>query len=330
MITVEHLTKCYGDFMAVNDLSFEIDEGHVYGFLGPNGAGKSTTMNIMTGCLSATEGHVKINGYDIFEEPEQAKKLIGYLPELPPLYMNETPAEYLKFVGEAKGLKGKELRQQIDEVIEQVKIEHVKNRLISTLSKGYRQRVGIAQALLGNPKVIILDEPTVGLDPIQIIEIRDLIKQLGENHTVILSSHILSEVQAICEKVLIIAKGKLVAFDAPQNLEKLLLSSNSITFTVEASKEDIEEVLCGMDQIAQWNLEPYEDEVITVSITTDSGDSKDICRGLFFAFAEKEKAILEMSYKRANLEDVFIELTESESNGAAEESELEEKEVDEE
>lgn len=330
MITVEHLTKCYGDFMAVNDLSFEIDEGHVYGFLGPNGAGKSTTMNIMTGCLSATEGHVKINGYDIFEEPEQAKKLIGYLPELPPLYMNETPAEYLKFVGEAKGLKGKELRQQIDEVIEQVKIEHVKNRLISTLSKGYRQRVGIAQALLGNPKVIILDEPTVGLDPIQIIEIRDLIKQLGENHTVILSSHILSEVQAICEKVLIIAKGKLVAFDAPQNLEKLLLSSNSITFTVEASKEDIEEVLCGMDQIAQWNLEPYEDEMVTVSITTDSGDSKDICRGLFFAFAEKEKAILEMSYKRANLEDVFIELTESESNGAAEESELEEKEVDEE
>lgn len=330
MITVEHLTKCYGDFMAVNDLSFEIDEGHVYGFLGPNGAGKSTTMNIMTGCLSATEGHVKINGYDIFEEPEQAKKLIGYLPELPPLYMNETPAEYLKFVGEAKGLKGKELRQQIDEVIEQVKIEHVKNRLISTLSKGYRQRVGIAQALLGNPKVIILDEPTVGLDPIQIIEIRDLIKQLGENHTVILSSHILSEVQAICEKVLIIAKGKLVAFDAPQNLEKLLLSSNSITFTVEASKEDIEEVLCGMDQIAQWNLEPCEDEMVTVSITTDSGDSKDICRRLFFAFAEKKKAILEMSYKRANLEDVFIELTEGEPNGVAAEDELKEKEVDEE
>ena len=311
-------------------MSFEIDEGHVYGFLGPNGAGKSTTMNIMTGCLSATEGHVKINGYDIFEEPEHAKKLIGYLPELPPLYMNETPAEYLKFVGEAKGLKGKELRQQIDEVIEQVKIEHVKNRLISTLSKGYRQRVGIAQALLGNPKIIILDEPTVGLDPIQIIEIRDLIKQLGANHTVILSSHILSEVQAICEKVLIIAKGKLVAFDAPQNLEKLLLSSNSITFTVEASKEDIEEVLCGMDQIAQWNLEPCEDEMVTVSITTDSGDSKDICRRLFFAFAEKKKAILEMSYKRANLEDVFIDLTEGESNGAAEEGELKEKEVDEE
>ena len=221
MITVEHLTKYYGDFMAVDDLSFEIDEGHVYGFLGPNGAGKSTTMNIMTGCLSATEGVVKINGYDIFEEPENAKRLIGYLPEQPPLYMNETPEEYLKFVGEAKGLKGKELKRQVEEVIEQTKIGNVKKRLISNLSKGYKQRVGIAQALLGSPKVIILDEPTVGLDPIQIIEIRDLIKQLGEKHTVILSSHILSEVQAICEKVLIIAKGKLVAFDEPENLEKL-------------------------------------------------------------------------------------------------------------
>lgn len=229
MISVEHLTKYYGDFMAVEDLSFEIDEGHVYGFLGPNGAGKSTTMNIMTGCLSATEGHVRIDGYDIFEEPEKAKKLIGYLPEQPPLYMNETPLEYLKFVGEAKGLKGQELYEQIAEVVELTKIEHVKNRLISKLSKGYKQRVGIAQALLGNPRVIILDEPTVGLDPLQIIEIRDLIKSLGETHTVILSSHILSEVQAICEKILIISKGKLVAFDEPENLAKL------------TSKESLEE-----------------------------------------------------------------------------------------
>ena len=190
MITVEHLTKCYGDFMAVSDLSFEIEEGHVYGFLGPNGAGKSTTMNIMTGCLSATDGTVRIDGYDIFEEPQMAKKLIGYLPEQPPLYMNETPVEYLKFVGAAKGLKG----------MDQTKIGSVRNKLISALSKGYKQRVGIAQALLGNPKVIILDEPTVGLDPIQIIEIRDLIRQLGESHTVILSSHILSEVQAIVKR----------------------------------------------------------------------------------------------------------------------------------
>ena len=222
MIKVEHLTKCYGDFMAVEDLSFEIDEGHVYGFLGPNGAGKSTTMNIMTGCLSATEGKVTIGGCDIFEQPQQAKRMVGYLPEQPPLYMNETPVEYLRFVGSAKGLKGKELKEQVEMVIQKTKIEDVKNRLISALSKGYKQRVGIAQALIGNPNVIILDEPTVGLDPIQIIEIRDLIRQLGQDHTVILSSHILSEVQAICEKVLIISKGKLAAFDAPENLEKLL------------------------------------------------------------------------------------------------------------
>ena len=187
MISVEHLTKYYGDFMAVNDISFEIDEGHVYGFLGPNGAGKSTTMNIVTGCLSATSGHVKIDGYDIFEEPKKAKRLMGYLPEQPPLYMTETPVEYLRFVGEAKGLRGNMLRQQIEEVTRQTKITHVKNRRISTLSKGYKQRVGIAQALLGNPKVIILDEPTVGLDPIQIIEIRSLIKELGQTHTVIFS-----------------------------------------------------------------------------------------------------------------------------------------------
>ena len=239
MITVEHLAKRYGDFAAVNDLSFEIEDGHVYGFLGPNGAGKSTTMNIMTGCLSATEGHVRIDGYDIFEEPERAKKLMGYLPEQPPLYMNETPMEYLQFVGEAKGVKGRELDRQIESVISQTRLENVKNRLISNLSKGYRQRVGIAQALLGNPGVIILDEPTVGLDPIQIIEIRDLIKQLGQEHTVILSSHILSEVQTICEKVLIIDKGKLVAFDEPENLEKLLMASNAVSFIAEAEIDEI-------------------------------------------------------------------------------------------
>ena len=233
MITVEHLTKCYGDFLAVDDLSFEIDEGHVYGFLGPNGAGKSTTMNIMTGCLSATAGHVRIDGHDIFDEADKAKKLIGYLPEQPPLYMSETPEEYLRFVGRAKGLKKGELERQVEEVIRQTKLEDVRRRLISKLSKGYKQRVGIAQALLGNPKVIILDEPTVGLDPIQIIEIRDLIRQLGQTHTVILSSHILSEVQAICDQIMIIARGKLVAFDEPQNLEKLLTGSNEIFFTTE-------------------------------------------------------------------------------------------------
>lgn len=310
MIAVEHLTKCYGDFMAVSDLSFEIDEGHVYGFLGPNGAGKSTTMNIMTGCLSATEGHVRINGYDIFEEPERAKKTIGYLPEQPPLYMNETPAEYLKFVGEAKGLKGLELKKQIEDVAGQTKIDHVMDRLISNLSKGYRQRVGIAQALLGSPRVIILDEPTVGLDPIQIIEIRDLIRQLGEDHTVILSSHILSEVQAICEKVLIISQGKLVAFDKPENLEKLLLASNGITFTAEASKEEIDEILPEISRITEWDVKTQEDGLTAVSVRTGSENVKEISRELFFAFADKKKAILEMSSKKANLEDVFIELTE--------------------
>ena len=313
MIAVEHLTKCYGDFMAVSDLSFEIDEGHVYGFLGPNGAGKSTTMNIMTGCLSATEGHVRINGYDIFEEPERAKKTIGYLPEQPPLYMNETPAEYLKFVGEAKGLKGLELKKQIEDVAGQTKIDHVMDRLISNLSKGYRQRVGIAQALLGSPQVIILDEPTVGLDPIQIIEIRDLIRQLGEDHTVILSSHILSEVQAICEKVLIISQGKLVAFDKPENLEKLLLASNGITFTAEASKEEIDEILPEISRITEWDVKTQEDGLTAVSVRTGSENVKEISRELFFAFADKKKAILEMSSKKANLEDVFIELTEGDN-----------------
>lgn len=313
MIAVEHLTKCYGDFIAVSDLSFEIDEGHVYGFLGPNGAGKSTTMNIMTGCLSATEGHVRINGYDIFEEPEQAKKTIGYLPEQPPLYMNETPAEYLKFVGEAKGLKGLELKKQIEDVAWQTKIDHVMDRLISNLSKGYRQRVGIAQALLGSPQVIILDEPTVGLDPIQIIEIRDLIRQLGEDHTVILSSHILSEVQAICEKVLIISQGKLVAFDKPENLEKLLLASNGITFTAEASKEEIDEILPEISRITEWDVKTQEDGLTAVSVRTGAENVKEISRELFFAFADKKKAILEMSSKKANLEDVFIELTEGDN-----------------
>lgn len=223
MIRVEHLTKSYGNFLAVDDLSFDIDDGHVYGFLGPNGAGKSTTMNIMTGCLSPTAGKVTIDGHDILDEPETAKRRIGYLPEQPPLYVNETPEEYLEFVGEAKGLRGAELKAQMEDVIVRTGIGNVRNRLISALSKGYRQRVGIAQALLGNPGTIILDEPTVGLDPIQIIEIRDLIKNLGQTHSVIFSSHILSEVQAICETVLIINRGKLVA-------------------NMDAKKKDLEEV----------------------------------------------------------------------------------------
>ena len=310
MIKVEHLTKCYGEFMAVDDLSFEIDEGHVYGFLGPNGAGKSTTMNIMTGCLSATEGKVSICGHDIFEAPEKAKKMIGYLPEQPPLYMNETPLEYLQFVGEAKGLRGAELRRQIGEVIEQTGLEQVKNKLISALSKGYKQRVGIAQALLGNPKVIILDEPTVGLDPIQIVEIRDLIRSLGETHTVIFSSHILSEVQAICEQVLIIAKGKLVAFDTPENLEKMLSESNGIHFLVQASLEDAEAVMQVADFVENWECTDLEDGSIEVQVKAERESMRETCCSLFFAFAEKGLPIFEMVSGKATLEDVFMELTE--------------------
>lgn len=311
MIKVEHLTKYYGDFLAVSDLSFEIEEGHVYGFLGPNGAGKTTTMNIMTGCLSATSGRVEVGGHDIFEEAGQAKRLIGYLPEQPPLYMNETTAEYLRFVGEAKGLRGDELRAQIDRVIGQVRIEAVRDRRISALSKGYKQRVGIAQALLGNPKVIILDEPTVGLDPIQIIEIRDLIRELGREHTVILSSHILSEVQAICEKILIIAHGKLVAFDTPDKLERSLLSANEITFTTDAKSDVVRGLLTKVDHLTDVELEEREDGLLSARFKTDSKDIYAVSRQLFFAFAEEDQPLLELNLKKASLEDIFIELTES-------------------
>lgn len=216
MIEVKNLTKRYGSHTAVSNLSFHIETGQIYGFLGPNGAGKSTTMNIMTGCLAATEGEVTVGGYDIFEDAAQAKRRIGYLPERPPLYLDRTPLEYLAFVGQAKGLTGSALEEQMRRVMAVTQIESVSQRLIKNLSKGYQQRVGIAQALLGSPKAIILDEPTVGLDPIQIIEIRELIKELGKQHTVIFSSHILSEVQTICDQVLIIANGKLAAFDRPE------------------------------------------------------------------------------------------------------------------
>ena len=307
MIEVKHLSKFYGDFQAVRDLSFEIPEGHVYGFLGPNGAGKSTTMNIMTGCLSPTEGQVLIDGFDIFEEPAEAKKRIGYLPEQPPLYLQETPEEYLRFVGEAKGVKGKELARQIDEVIEKTRLEDVRYRKISALSKGYRQRVGIAQALLGNPGVIILDEPTVGLDPLQIIEIRDLIRDLGRDHTVILSSHILSEVQNICEKILIIARGQLVAFDSPDHLEASL--HPEISLVTEATAQEAEEILAGLDLTAtKMEGENY----LTLTVPVEEGKLYDVSRRLFFGFAKKNRAILELNLRKATLEDIFIQLTEEE------------------
>ena len=356
MITVEHLTKCYGtgSTPAVNDLSFEITGCGVYGFLGPNGAGKSTTMNILTGCLSLSSGKVCVGGYDIYEQPQKAKKLIGYLPEQPPLYLSETPEEYLRFVGEARGLRGKELREQIEAVAAQTGLTQVMGRLISSLSKGYKQRVGIAQALLGNPGLIILDEPTVGLDPIQIIEIRELIRHLGEDHTVIFSSHILSEVQAICEKVLIIAKGRLVAFDTPDNLEHTLAGSGGIRMQVQAAAGDADAVLTAMqadgaeeadaeaitpeampeaDAVEvgletapdirpaepefSWTCQAQEDGSTLVEISTQLPDVRALCIRLFFAFAEAGLPIFEMTFSRASLEDVFLELTEEAGKATA-------------
>ena len=309
MISVKHLIKCYGEFTAVDDLSFEIDEGHVYGFLGPNGAGKSTTMNIITGCLSATSGQVTIDGHDIFEEPKEAKRAIGYLPEIPPLYTNETPEEYLKFVAEAKGLKGKEMDRQIEGVISQTRIQNVRKRLISKLSKGYRQRVGIAQALLGNPKVIILDEPTVGLDPIQIIEIRDLIKSLKKKHTVILSSHILSEVSAVCDYVLIISHGKLVASDTPENLGKLAEGSNTLNLLVKGDKDHIRIALGQISDIKDIKIEDAKEEHAW-NVMLSTKEDMDIREEVFFKMADAHCPILEMQSKKVSLEEIFLELTE--------------------
>ncbi len=314
MISVEHLTKYYGNFLAVDDISFHIKEGHVYGFLDPNGAGKSTTMNIMTGCLSATSGHVRIDGHDIFEEPDEAKRQIGYLPEHPPLYLNDAPMEYLRFVGEAKGLRGEELDRQVGEVIRKTGIAGVRNRRIANLSKGYRQRVGIAQALLGNPKVIILDEPTVGLDPLQIIEIRDLIKELGRSHTVIFSSHILSEVQAICDQILIISKGKLVAYDTAANLEKQLLAPSEIRLTTDADPDELRHILTKVPAISRLRLEKGSGKWTVARISTDRSDIYELSGAIYKAFSTSDKMILEMALKKGTLEDVFIELTESSTN----------------
>lgn len=313
MIKVEHLTKKYGEVLALDDLSFEIEEGQVYGFLGPNGAGKSTTMNIMTGCLSATAGSVTIGGHDVFEEPDAAKRLIGYLPEQPPLYMNETPLEYLRFVGEAKGLRGSELAAQIDEVAEQAGTSDVMRRRIGDLSKGYRQRVGIAQALLGEPRVIILDEPTVGLDPIQIIEIRDLIRSLGQSHTVILSSHILSEVQAICDKILIIAHGRLVAFDTPAKLEERLAATGELSLTTDVSLDAARQALAGVKMLAEVLPEMGTDGFTHLRLRAAQEDLYATAREVFFAFAERRLAILEMRLNKASLEDVFLELTDTDT-----------------
>lgn len=308
MIEVNNLTKFYGDHKAVDNISFSVKDGTVCGFCGPNGAGKSTTMNIMTGCLSATEGTVTIGGYDIFEQPMEAKKLIGYLPEQPPLYLEETPREYLRFIAEAKKVPRDKLGDEIERVMEETQISDVADRLIKNLSKGYKQRVGIAQTLLGNPKVIILDEPTVGLDPIQVVEIRDLIKNLGKKHTVILSSHILSEVQQMCDEIIIIAKGKLIAYDTTENLEKLLQPKVTLEIQTDATQVESEEVLSTIEGIEKAEYSE-EDGLLKVLIITVPEKELEIRKLLSRKFAAIDRAVLKNDKVKANLEEIFIELT---------------------
>lgn len=309
MIEVTNLTKKYGDHIAVDHLSFRVEKGQIYGFLGPNGAGKSTTMNIITGYLAATEGTVTIDGKDIQKDPEEAKRSIGYLPELPPLYVDMTVREYLEFVAELKKVPKKERKQQIDEVMEMTQITNMQQRLIKNLSKGYRQRVGLAQAILGYPEVIILDEPTVGLDPKQIIEIRDLIRKLGENHTVILSSHILSEVSAVCDHIMIIAHGKLVASDSPENLQKLMSGSMELNLEVKGSAAAVKSALQEISQIDRIE-ENTEASKNVAKLKVISKENADIREQVFYALADAKLPILEMTHAEKSLEDIFLELTE--------------------
>ena len=311
MIEVSNLVKKYGDHTAVDHLSFQIEKGKIYGFLGPNGAGKSTTMNMITGYIASTEGKVMIDGHDILEEPEAAKKCIGYLPEMPPLYFDMTVLEYMKFAADLKKIPKKQKDKQIKEVMDMVKITDMKDRLIKNLSKGYRQRVGLAQAILGYPEVIILDEPTVGLDPKQIIEIRDLIKGLKQKHTVILSSHILSEVRAVCDYVLIISHGKLVASDTPDNLERLAAGSNSLLMKVKGEKDTIRKALETIEGVTGVEMSHDSDEKLWKTKLSIQ-ENVDIREKVFYAMAKANCPIYEMQVKRVSLEDVFLELTEGE------------------
>ncbi len=310
MIEVKDLVKKYGNHMAVNHLSFTVEKGQIYGFLGPNGAGKSTTMNIMTGYLGATSGEVLINGLNVLEEPEKAKKSIGYLPEIPPLYTDMTVYEYLSFVAELKKIPKKEKEESIEKVIDMVKLEDVEGRLIKNLSKGYKQRVGLAQAILGFPEIIILDEPTVGLDPKQIIEIRDLIKKLAKEHTIILSSHILSEVSAICDHIMIISHGKLVASDTPENLENLMSGQNTLQLSIKGDKEKVQKVLRSIKGVGALELLPtVEDGCVEINVTIS--DKTDIRENIFYECANNKLPIYTMKHNKVSLEDVFLELTES-------------------
>lgn len=315
MIEVKDLVKKYGSHLAVDHLSFTLESGKIYGFLGPNGAGKSTTMNIMTGYLGATQGSVLIDGHDILKEPEEAKKHIGYLPELPPLYMDMTVQEYLEFAAELKKLPKEKRESDISEVMKLTRLQDVSDRLIKNLSKGYKQRVGLAQAILGFPEIIILDEPTVGLDPKQIIEIRELIRTLSKKHTVILSSHILAEVREVCDYILIISKGKLVASDTPENLELLRNGASSLELEVKAAPETARAILSTIDDIDAMEMHSENENLTRVKLETKNG--ADIREAVFYAFAEEKCPLLEMKTAKASLEDVFMELTQKEESNDA-------------
>lgn len=309
MIEVKHLVKRYGSNYAVKDLSFTVERGQIYGFLGPNGAGKSTTMNILTGYTAPTSGEIKINGHDILEDSEEARKCIGYLPEIPPIYPDMTVYEYLVFAAELKKTPKKEREQMITEAMKLTGLTEMQNRLIRNLSKGYRQRTGLAQAILGFPEIIILDEPMVGLDPKQIIEIRELIRHLSKKHTVILSSHILSEISAICDHIMIIAHGRLVASDTPENLMNLMRGSASLELTVRAEPAKLREILKQTDEIKNFDITASA-ETNAYDVVVQTERDVDLRELLFYRFAEERTPLLRMQHTQVSLEDVFLELTE--------------------
>ena len=309
LIEVQNLTKVYGSKTAVENVSFKIRNGRIYGLLGPNGAGKSTTMNIMTGCLSPTEGTVLINGYDICDQPIEAKRQIGYLPEQPPLFVDMTPAEYLTFVAEAKGVSDDLIDRQVKEAMQVTDILSVKDRLIRNLSKGYRQRVGIAQAILGSPDIIILDEPTVGLDPQQLSEIRALVRKLGEKLTVIISSHILSEISELCDHVIILSEGHVVADDDMAELEARMNPETTLRMTVKADEAGARAVLKsieGINTVTKLSANEAEGTVTLRVTTTTEADLRD---EIFFAMAERRYAVLSTETVEQSLEEIFLSLT---------------------
>ena len=310
MIEINNLVKKYGEHVAVDHVSLTVEPGKIYGFLGPNGAGKSTTMNIITGYLGATSGTVTINGHDIFKEPEEAKKCVGYLPEIPPLYADMTVLEYLNFVAELKKLQKSLRKRYVEEAMETTGILDVKNRMIRNLSKGYRQRVGFAQAILGYPEIIILDEPTVGLDPKQIIEIRDLIKKLGEKHTVILSSHILTEISAVCDHVFIISKGKLVASDSTENLLDQMSGAQEIELIVRSEADRAKALLEEIEYVDHADLKDAKEG----SILVRAKSGNDIREEVFRLMAENHIPVLEMRTVTKSLEDVFLQITQEGGN----------------